>query len=211
MGGHSIDDNEPKYGLSVTGFVHPDQYWTNVGARVGDKLILTKPIGVGIITTALRAGHQDLLVEKAAIESMAALNRQASEIGRKVGIRACTDVTGFGLLGHLREMLEGVGVRVRLSAVPLLKGVRELAEADFVPGGTYRNRDAVRSYVEFDPSVGEIDQLLLCDAQTSGGLLFAVAQEKAIELLEQLRGSDIQAAEIGEFIYSNGKHIEVMD
>jgi selenide, water dikinase len=202
VGGHSIDDSEPKYGLSVTGFVHPEKYWTNVGSQAGDKLILTKPIGVGVVTTALRAGHKDDEVEKLAIDTMATLNRKASEVARKVGVRACTDVTGFGLLGHLREMLDGVSVRLQLSAVPMLKGVRKLAELDFIPGGTYRNRDAVLKHVKFDASISEIDQLLLCDAQTSGGLLFGVAPEKANELLDELALNGVQAAEIGEFVTS---------
>jgi selenide,water dikinase len=209
-GGHSIDDSEPKYGLSVTGFVHPDKYWTNIGAKAGDKLILTKPIGVGVVTTALRAGHKDAEIEKLAIDSMAALNRKASEIGQKVQVRACTDVTGFGLLGHLREMLEGVGVRVESSKVPLIKGVRQLAEMDFVPGGTYRNLDAVKDSVHFDASISEVDQLLLCDAQTSGGLLFAVDPSKASVLTDELIANNVQAAEIGEFTSNHTNNIEVV-
>lgn len=190
--------------------MHPDKYWTNIGAKAGDKLILTKPIGVGVVTTALRAGHKDAEIEKLAIDSMATLNRTASEIGQKMQVRACTDVTGFGLLGHLREMLEGVGVRVDLSRVPLLKGVRQLAEMDFVPGGTYRNLDAVKGSVHFDASIAEVDQLLLCDAQTSGGLLFAVDPSNASALLDELVANDVQAAEIGEFVSAHANNIGVV-
>ncbi len=209
LGGHSIDDAEPKYGLSVTGFVHPERYWTNVGARAGDKIILTKPIGVGVITTALRAGHQDAEVEKLAIESMAALNSKASEAGQEIGVRACTDVTGFGLLGHLREMLEGVGARIQFSKVPFLKGVRSLAELDFIPGGTERNLSAVNKHIIFDSSLTELDQLLLSDAQTSGGLLFAVDAQKAPRLLHELISNGVMASEIGEFTSDHPGKIKV--
>ena len=209
-GGHSIDDSEPKYGLSVTGFVHPDQYWTNIGAKPGDKLILTKPIGVGVVTTASRAGHKDTEIERSAIDSMAALNRKASEIGQQTQVRACTDVTGFGLLGHLREMLDGVSGRVQLSKVPFLKGVRQLAELDFIPGGTHRNLDAIKRSVYFDAAIDEIDQLLLCDAQTSGGLLFAVEPDKAASLLYELTSNNLHAAEIGEFTSDASNKIEII-
>jgi selenide,water dikinase len=199
VGGHSIDDNEPKYGLCVTGFVHPKRYWTNVGAQPGDKLILTKPIGVGIITTALRSGFKDATIEKQAIDTMATLNRKAAEAAQSIGVHACTDVTGFGLLGHLREMLEGVGVQLNLSCVPILDGVHELAKEDYIPGGTHRNLKAVSSSVQFDPSIPELDQLILADAQTSGGLLFAVAPENSTALLNKLAQAGVSAKEIGHF------------
>lgn len=211
VGGHSIDDNEPKYGLSVTGFVHPKRYWTNVGAKPGDKLILTKPIGVGIITTALRGGFHDAKIEQQATDTMACLNRKAAEAGQQIGVHACTDVTGFGLLGHLREMLEGVGATIKLSAIPVLNGVRELAKDEFVPGGTYRNLTAVAESVTFDPTISELDQLILCDAQTSGGLLFAVAPQKSEALQQQLLLSGVSGVEIGTFRQENIGRIEVVD
>ena len=149
VGGHSIDDNEPKYGLCVTGFVHPDRIWRNVGGRPGDKLVLTKPIGTGIITTALRAGKADDQWVQSAVQSMARLNRTAAELASAVEVHACTDITGFGLLGHLREMLgQGdIGAQLTFSAIPILAGARELAVQGFVPGGTSRNQEFLEACV----------------------------------------------------------------
>lgn len=210
VGGHSIDDNEPKYGLCVTGFVHPEKYWTNVGAKEGDQLILTKPIGTGVITTALRAGKAGDQIAQGAIESMARLNRAAAEAAIEVGVRACTDVTGFGLLGHLREMLDGVGARIRLSAVPILAGARELAAGGSVPGGSERNKASLDRDVNYDEAIDEVDQILLCDAQTSGGLLFAVDPSKAADLVSGLTAAGVLAAEIGEFGAAPEGKIEVL-
>ncbi len=170
VGGHSVDDNEPKYGLCVTGFVHPDRVWKNIGAKPGDKLVLTKPLGVGVITTALRADEASEEVTRRAIETMLVLNRGAAEAAAEIGIHACTDITGFGLLGHLREMLsEGnVAARVGLSAVPILDGARDLAEEGFVPGGTCRNKQSLDPCVTYDDGICPEDRLLLCDAQTAG-------------------------------------------
>jgi len=199
IGGHSIDDNEPKYGLCVTGFVHPEKYWANVGAKAGDHLVLTKPLGIGVITTALRAGKAGDDVAQGAIETMATLNRAAAEAALEVGVHVCTDVTGFGLLGHLREMLDGVGARIRLSAVPILAGARELAVEGSVPGGSHRNKASLDRDVSYDEAVDEVNQLLLCDAQTSGGLLFAVDPSKADDLVSRLTAAGVLAAEIGKF------------
>jgi len=199
VGGHSVDDSEPKYGLCVTGFVHPDKFWTNVGAKAGDRLVLTKPIGIGVITTALRAGKAGDGVAQGAIDCMATLNRAAAEVAGEVGVRACTDVTGFGLLGHLREMLDGVGARIRLSVVPVLAGARELAAAGSVPGGSHRNKASLDRDVSYDDAVEEVDRVVLCDAQTSGGLLFAVEESKAADLMSRLAAAGVVAAEIGEF------------
>jgi len=212
VGGHSIDDGEPKYGLCVTGFVHPDRFWTNIGARPGDRLILTKPIGTGIITTALRARAVNAGAVHGALETMTALNRAAAEVALAVGVHACTDVTGFGLLGHLREMLAhgGVGACVRLAGVPVLAGARELARAGQVPGGTRRNLASLEADVLFDGSISAEDRLLLCDAQTSGGLLFAVAPSKAHELLAGLTAADVPAAEIGAFREEPAGTVEVL-
>lgn len=211
VGGHSVVDDEPKYGLCVTGFVHPDRFWTNTGAQPNDVLVLTKPLGTGIITTALRAGTADEHIAATAIDTMARLNRDAAEAAIEIGVHACTDVTGFGLLGHLREMVaEGrVGARVRTAAVPLLPGARELAAAGTVPGGTRRNRDAVSAHVQFDAAVSDVERLLLCDAQTSGGLLFAVAPDKSNALLARLAEANVAAASIGQFVDTHAGRIEI--
>lgn len=210
VGGHTVDDKEPKYGLCVTGFVHPKEYWANVGGRAGDQLVLTKPIGTGIVTTAMKAGTAGEEAARAAITTMATLNRTATEVGRKVGVRACTDITGFGLLGHLREMLSGVGARIRLTAVPVLSGARELAAKGFIPGGTRRNQESLERVVSYIDGIDEVDRILLCDAQTSGGLLFAVEPSKFEALLLGLGDARIKAAAIGELIEEPKDRIEVL-
>ncbi len=213
VGGHSVDDNEPKYGLCVTGFVHPDSVWKNVGARPGDKLVLTKPLGIGVITTALRAGKASEEVARRAIETMLVLNRSAAEAAAEIGVHACTDITGFGLLGHLREMLSAgnVAARVELSAVPILDGARDLAEEGFVPGGTCRNKQSLDPRITYDGSIGPEDRLLLCDAQTSGGLLFAVPAEKSQQLASALTAAGTLAAtEIGEVLEGRPGNIDVV-
>lgn len=210
VGGHTVDDREPKYGLCVTGFVHPQKYWANVGGSAGDRLVLTKPIGTGIVTTAMKAGTAGEEAIRAAIETMATLNRAAAEAGREVGVRACTDITGFGLLGHLREMLSGVGARIHRSAVPLLPGARELAAEGSIPGGTRRNRESLRQVANYDNAIDEVDRLLLCDAQTSGGLLFAVAPSRCEELLSGLAGKGVPAGVIGELTAEPAGRIEVL-
>jgi selenide,water dikinase len=212
VGGHSIDDNEPKYGLCVTGFVHPDRFWTNVGARPGDKLVLTKPLGTGVITTAIRAGKASGELAGRAIETMATLNRSAAEAAAEIDVNACTDVTGFGFLGHLREMLSAgdVGARVNLAAVPVLEGMRDLVAHDFVSGGTRRNKESLDRDVAYDAGIPENDRLILCDAQTSGGLLLAVAPTQAPNLLSSLRAANVPAAEVGEFVERRAGKIEVV-
>ncbi len=210
VGGHTVDDKEPKYGLCVTGFVHPKKYWANVGGRAGDRLVLTKPIGTGIVTTAMKAGTAGEEAVRAAVGTMATLNRAAAEVGRKVGVRACTDVTGFGLLGHLREMLSGVGVRIRASAVPVLPGARDLAAKGFIPGGTHRNKESLDRIVNYLDGIDEVDRILLCDAQTSGGLLFAVEPSRIRALLAGLDGAGVASAAIGEFVAEPKGRIEVV-
>ena len=194
LGGHSIDDPEPKYGLVAIGEAHPARLLTNRGARPGDRLVLTKPIGTGVLATALK---QDLLPEEGMAEAigwMTTLNAGAMEAALAVGpaVHACTDVTGFGLLGHLRNMLEGSGAaaRVRADAVPLLSGARDAATHGAVPGGTTRNREAAGGWTTWGPDVSEPIRILLCDAQTSGGLLLAVAaaDEPALHRELALRG-----------------------
>jgi len=204
-GGHSIDDPEPKYGLCVMGVVNPNAVLTNAGAKVGDKLIFTKPIGTGVITTAIKHGTAPPEVIAQAIRVMTTLNGPASEAAIEVGVNACTDVTGFGLLGHLHEMVaaSGVGARIRLLDVPLIGGVRELLALDEAPGGTYSNRDHLNAdrAVAWSPDLSEEDQLALCDAQTAGGLLLSVPADRADALKSALlaRGA-LSAAEIGEIV-----------
>ena len=183
-GGHSIDDPEPKYGMAVTGFVHPAEVWTNGGGREGDVLVLTKPIGTGIVTTAVKRGTPDPEVVDAAVASMTTLNAEAAEIVRSARPHAVTDVTGFGLVGHAREVAEGAGLRAQidLAAVELLPGVRELIDAGHVPGGTRTNLELAGAYAEFGAALGEAGRLLACDAQTSGGLLVALPPERAAAL-----------------------------
>jgi selenide, water dikinase len=209
VGGHSVDDREPKYGLCVTGFVHPKKYWANVGGRAGDRLVLTKPIGTGIVTTAMKAGIAGEEAARVATLTMASLNRAPAEVAREVGVRACTDVTGFGLLGHLREMLSGVGARIRLSAVPVLPAARELAAGGSVPGGTRRNKESLDRVVTWHDAIDEVDRLLLCDAQTSGGLLFAVEPSRFKDLLSGLAEAGVSAAAVGELIAEPEQRIDV--
>lgn len=200
LGGHTVDDPEIKFGLAVTGTVHPAQVWSNAGAQVGDALILTKPLGIGTITTAAKSGVAPADVLDAAIETMRTLNKGARDAGASVGVHACTDVTGFSLMGHLTQMLRASGVSARIdsSQVPLLPGALELARAGVGPGGTARNRahfgEAVRMPDNIDPALAD----LLFDPQTSGGLLFSVAGEKQGALLSALTAARLAPAVVGE-------------
>jgi selenide,water dikinase len=200
VGGHSIDDQEPKFGMAVTGIIHPDRVRTNAGAKPGDRLILTKPIGVGIQTTAIK---KDLLndQELEQVERvMAALNKDAAEAMEKYDVHACTDITGFGLLGHTAEMARGsqVGIVIYKNEVPVLPRTRELAEEGNVPGGTKANHKWLSDCIEYSPVIDEIDQYILCDAVTSGGLLISVSASEAESLLKDLKARGIQASIIGE-------------
>jgi selenide,water dikinase len=189
VGGHSIEDQELKYGLSVTGLIHPDAVLTNTGAQAGDRIILTKPLGTGIINTAQKGGMAAPEAVQRAIEVMAALNRKAAEVMRGFKVHACTDVTGFGLLGHLSEMLgQGeIGIRISLDDIPVLPKAEEYAGMGLVPGGAHRNREFYASKVHgvknCPPSMLDI----LYDPQTSGGLLIAVAEEDAGGILSFLQ------------------------
>jgi selenide,water dikinase len=206
VGGHTIDDSEPKYGMSVTGFVHPDKIWTNVGAHPGDKLVLTKPLGTGIISAAMRATVAPEDVSREAIRMMSMLNKVAAESAHDLAVHACTDVTGFGFLGHLREMLSPeLDVELRLADVPLLKGARELAADGHIPGGTRRNLASLEGVLELSKDIGEVDSLLLCDAQTSGGLLFALSEEDAVKHIERCQAAGVPATMVGEFKKGSGK------
>ena len=194
VGGHTVDDNEPKYGLSVVGLVEPGRQVSNAGAQPGDVLVLTKPLGTGIVTTGCKAGVAPPGSVETAVEIMATLNRAASEAMMEVGVNACTDVTGFGLMGHLTGMLRasGVGAEITASAVPVLPGVDELLAQGVAPGGTHRNQAGVADYVDWDSTISDNERLLLCDAQTSGGLLISVAEERLSQLMDALEAGGVE-------------------
>ena len=208
IGGHSIDDPEPKYGLVVTGIVHPHKVITNAGARVGDALVLTKPLGLGIITTGIKQERVSEDTVRQAVDVMTMLNKAAAEAMVEVGVNACTDITGFGLLGHLHEMTaaSGVGARIALTSVPVLPDAWPLVRNGVCPGGTKRNRQSLEGKVEWAPGLTDEDRLILCDAQTSGGLLIAVSEEKSARLVERLRAAKtLAAARIGEIVAGRGE------
>jgi selenide, water dikinase len=212
VGGHTIDDAEPKFGLSVMGVVHPDAVMRNVGAVPGDVLVLTKPLGTGVIGTALKRGLEDEMSARPVIESMATLNRAAAEAAAEVGVHAGTDVTGFGILGHLHEMLEGSACSavVDFDALPLFDGVLEYAAQGVVPG---RTEDVIEYAAAFTrwpgheaPDAGCADTgdlamwRVLCDPQTSGGLLLSVAEDKADALLAAIRARAVEPYTIGRVV-----------
>jgi selenide,water dikinase len=212
VGGHTVDDNEPKYGLSVVGLVEPGRQVSNAGAKPGDVLVLTKPIGTGIITTGCKAGVAPPGSVETAVAIMATLNRAASEAMMQVGVNACTDITGFGLMGHLTGMLRasGVSALLSLSSVPVLPGATELLEQGVAPGGTHRNQAGVEDYVNWDDSLTDNDKLLLCDAQTSGGLLISVPEERLSLLLGALEERGVSTREVlGTIIEGNPGHAKV--
>lgn len=203
VGGHTVEDNELKYGLSVTGTVHPAKVVLNAGARAGDKLILTKPLGTGIISTAIKGGVADASAEAKIVKSMTTLNRKAAELMQEVGINAGTDVTGFGLLGHASEMIDqsNVGMVIHATAVPFFPEARKFAEQGMIPGGLHRNRDFRANTVTVEKSVPDYLADILFDPQTSGGLLIAVSSQKADGLLERMHQEGIpEAAIIGEVV-----------
>ncbi len=201
VGGHSVEDQELKYGLSITGVVHPQKVVLNTGAKVGDRLILTKLLGTGIINTALKGGVADEAAVAKSVRCMVTLNNKASELMMTVEVHACTDVTGFGLLGHACEMIEGtdVGMMIRSSDVPFFPEAKELAEMGMTPGGLHRNREFRLNMVEFGDSVPQFMSDILFDPQTSGGLLISLPASEAESLLERMHREGIEeAAIIGE-------------
>ena len=202
LGGHSIDDPEPKYGMAVTGLVHPQRILRNVGARPGDRLLLTKPLGSGIVSTAVKRGIAAPALVERATAVMAQLNRAAGEaLAASGAVHALTDVTGFGLLGHGWEMAEGSGVAFRIAAarVPVLDpAVRDLAAQGIVPGGSKANLAWVRPNLTLGALVDEAQALVLADAQTNGGLLAAVDPARAAAVLSRLADAGVAAVEIGE-------------
>ena len=198
IGGHSIEDNEPKFGLVVTGIVHPAKILRNSTAKPGDVLILTKPIGTGIVTTAIKRGLADELAVERVMQVMAELNRKAAEVMAGFSVNACTDVTGFGLLGHLKEMVCGAGVHAMLNTgmVPVLNDAWEYAAAGTIPGGTRNNLDYVKDFVEWDDATPELMKFILADAQTSGGLLISLPENEAADFINQLHDAGIPDAAI---------------
>lgn len=201
VGGHSVDDPELKYGLAVTGIVHPDRILTNAGARPGDRLILTKPLGTGIVATAIKGRLASPEAEAQAVAVMTALNKTAAECLEGFPVHAMTDITGFGLLGHALELAQASGVQLRLKArrVPVLAAAREYAALGLVPAGSYANRNFCEKSLQLAPDLDPITLDLLSDPQTNGGLLIAVAPESAAALLARLHDRGIaSAALIGE-------------
>ena len=203
LGGHSVDDPEPKYGMVAIGEVHPNRIVTLARARAGDVLVLTKPIGTGVLSTALKRDLATAADLEPAVVSMTTLNAGASRAMLAVGVHAATDVTGFGLLGHLHNMLDASGVSAALDAasVPIIRGAADAVERGAIPGGTERNREALSPHVSFTTGVHEVIRTLLFDAQTSGGLLIAVPDDRANNLIEALRREKtIAADQIGRIL-----------
>jgi selenide, water dikinase len=201
LGGHSVQDPEPKYGMAVTGIVHPKKILRNVGAKPGDALVLTKPLGSGIATTAIKRGIASKELTGRVIRVMAELNQKAGEIfaSGKVKVNALTDVTGFGLLGHLLEMMTGSKVRAEISfaAIPVLDGILELAEKEIVPGGSKSNLEYVQEKVRFAEGLSGPIRWVLADAQTNGGLLASVPSKDAAKAIRLLARAGVKAAVIG--------------
>jgi selenide, water dikinase len=204
VGGHSVEDNEIKYGLSVTGLIHPDKVLLNHGAKPGDSLILTKPLGTGIVSTAIKVEEAPSELMSAAISSMTQLNKKTSELMLTAGdIHACTDITGFGFLGHACEMIEksNTGLRINSAAVPVFEGVRKLVEAGFIPGGLYRNKDSRIHQIEKANTCPDWIFDVLFDPQTAGGLFFSLPVNKAQALVKKMHGEGINdAAIVGEVV-----------
>lgn len=212
LGGHSIDDAEPKYGLVVVGEVRPDAIVTNDSARAGQILVLTKAIGTGIIATAIKAGKASEETVEEATRSMATLNKDAAALMVRFGVRAATDVTGFGLLGHMGEMAKASGLAAELvaDAVPILPGALELARTQRFPGGSVRNLADVSERVDFPDGMEEYRRLLLTDAQTSGGLLLAVEPDSLDGLMDALSGPTPYARVIGRMLEGPPGRIRVI-
>ncbi len=203
VGGHSIEDNELKYGLSVTGLIHPDQILTKKNLKPGDQLVLTKPLGTGIINTAIKGGLASSQIIETVTDLMTMLNKNAAQIMRKFPVNACTDITGFGLIGHLAEMVtaSGCGIKLWSDKIPVIEEALEYAKMGLIPAGAYKNRDFRKSMVEFSSKVDISLADTLFDPQTSGGLLICVAKESAKAMADSLRkGGMKDTAIIGEVI-----------
>ncbi len=215
VGGHTIDDHEPKYGMAITGVVKPGEQWSNAGAQPGDALILTKPLGSGIITTAGKRGEAEDAVLQAAIQHMATLNAAASQAGREVDINACTDITGYAFLGHLRTMLEasGASARIYYAQVPQMAGAWDLAtEREIFPSGMQRNRTYHDHGVTWDKGIHPLAHRILYDPQTSGGLLLSTPQAQAGRLMEALGRQGVgHAAVVGEIVADGRGNVHVVN
>ncbi len=208
LGGHTVENPEPKFGMAVTGIISPDQVWTNGKAKPGDALIITKAIGTGILATALKAGLLDQEHERVMVDTMTMLNKRPTEVLRQIGkVHACTDITGFGLMGHLFEMAKASSVTIVLDAsqVPILPGTLETARMGLVPAGAYRNREFVGEAVAIEDSISLAVQDALFDPQTSGGLVVTVPGLEANNILRQLRDADVPASIIGR-VERRGEH-----
>jgi len=213
VGGHSVDDEELKYGLSATGLIHPRKVLTKRNLQVGDRLILTKPLGTGIINTAIKGGLASSELIEYVSSLMAELNKKASEVMLQYDVHACTDITGFGLLGHLAEMVEGteVGVSVEASRVPTIQKAVEFASMGFVPGGTRKNYEFIRDMVDFSDNVSAVMRDILFDPQTSGGLLISLNSGEAEKLVEDLNSAGIrQVSVVGEVVREPKEKIVVL-
>jgi selenide,water dikinase len=213
LGGHTWRDAEIKYGHAVTGLVHPDRIASNANAKPGDRVLLTKPIGTGVITTAVRGGEVPADLERRVSLSMARLNRYACEAMLRHGVRAATDVTGFGLLGHAMNVAKGskVSIRFRMGSIPFHPGALHYSQHGFLPGGSRKNKAYLQDDTALDPSIAEEASDLLFDAQTSGGLLIFASPAEAKALLDEIRGGgDPEAAEVGEVLPLQGVHLLVV-
>jgi len=214
VGGHSVRDPEIKFGYAVTGMIHPDRIWTNSSAMVLDALILTKPLGTGVISTAIKRGEAKPAWIDAATKSMTTLNARAATIAAsgKFRVHSATDITGFGLIGHVREMAMGgdVSIRLRSAALPLLEGALECVRAGYIPGGLNANRDFVECMVGYEDGIPAELKTIMFDPQTAGGLLLSVAREDAGSLLAALKSGGVAAAEIGEILPQGKPLIQVV-
>lgn len=212
MGGHTITDDIPKYGLAVTGWVHPDKIVTNAAAKAGNILILTKPIGTGVIVSAWKNGLISEEIYSTAINSMKQLNKDAALIMAEFGVRCATDITGFGLVGHALKMAEGSGVSIRLDTrkIPVFDEVMELIDMGVIPGASFRNKEFAEEYCEFNKEIDYNHKMLLFDAQTSGGLFMCAPSDKAIEMVKKLKQAGyLTTAIVGEVIEKGEKAVFV--
>jgi len=213
LGGHTIEDTEPKYGMAVTGIAHPDKILSNSNAQPGDVIILTKPIGTGIISTGIKRGQADATITRSTIDVMKQLNKTASEIAGKYPVNACTDVTGFGLLGHLLEMLKAskVSAEVYHDRVPVIPGTIKLVQLGLLPGGTKNNRKYYGRWLQWKDAVPETHKYILCDAQTSGGLLFAIPEKQSRKFHQDLLDNGIEYASIiGHIVQDPSSKITIL-
>lgn len=214
IGGHTIDDPEPKYGLVVTAVIHPSKVITNAGAKEGDYLVLTKPLGIGIITTAMKKGVAGQRTIDEAIKVMSTLNKNAAAAMIKVGVNACTDITGFGFLGHLHEMVKasGLGAKLAMEAIPIIEETWDLIKniTGVIPGGTRKNLDFLREHLVYNHSISEEELLILADAQTSGGLLISVSEAGLANLINELKAAGVETtAVVGRVITDDLNRIQI--